>query len=141
MRYRFCSASCVTNWRAKNLSAGTVAADDRRHTFEIVGLAPESSQELAVSQDSTDTTELMSSQSSEATLPPDSPVGVDSYGIPIDVHHFRDLVNAITCGTWHMYSQLPMRWVMMMMLIDSPIYAFYVRQPPPARQTTPEMRV
>ncbi|ETL83692.1 hypothetical protein L917_16398 [Phytophthora nicotianae] len=83
-------ASCVTNWRSKNLSAGTVAADDRRHTFAIVGWAPGSSQEPASSQDSTDTTELMSSQSSEATLPPDSPVGVDSYGIPIDVHHFRE---------------------------------------------------
>ncbi|KAG4050776.1 hypothetical protein PC123_g13995 [Phytophthora cactorum] len=78
-------AACVTEWKTKNQPAETAVADDQRVTFAIVGWSTEGD----ASQDAASTTAPFSIQSSEETLPPDTPACVDSYGIPLDIHQFH----------------------------------------------------
>ncbi|ETK82889.1 hypothetical protein L915_11803, partial [Phytophthora nicotianae] len=82
---RFCNTPCVVEWKAKNLPEATVAEDTQRVAFDISGWSQDSSAQQA----SQEAAEPPSSQSSEETLPPESLVAVDSYGIPRDVHHYR----------------------------------------------------
>ncbi|KAE9193721.1 hypothetical protein PF004_g20930 [Phytophthora fragariae] len=78
--------SCVDKWKAGILPPATSAVDDQPVTFEIVGWSPGSPAQL-----SSASVGLSFSQSSEETLPPDDRPCVDSYGIPLDVHHYRQL--------------------------------------------------
>ncbi|ETP47716.1 hypothetical protein F442_06390 [Phytophthora nicotianae P10297] len=71
--------------KAKNLPEATVAEDAQRVAFDIVVW----SQDSSVQQASQEAAEPPTSQSSEEALPPESPVAVDSYGIPLDVHRYR----------------------------------------------------
>ncbi|EEY62241.1 uncharacterized protein PITG_14162 [Phytophthora infestans T30-4] len=86
---RFCSSTCVAEWKSKNLMV-TNAADDRI-TFETMGWSPDSSCQESSQTASSGSTEPFFCQISDATLPPDTPACVDSYGIPLDIHHSRQL--------------------------------------------------
>ncbi|KAI9991368.1 hypothetical protein PInf_019049 [Phytophthora infestans] len=68
----------------------TNAADDRI-TFETMGWSPDSSCQESSQTASSGSTEPFFCQISDATLPPDTPACVDSYGIPLDIHHSRQL--------------------------------------------------
>ncbi|KAG2786180.1 hypothetical protein PC129_g13235 [Phytophthora cactorum] len=61
--------------------------------FDVVGWSPDTPHQLASHASSTESesAELSCCQSSEVTLPPGSQVCVDSYGIPLDVHHYRQI--------------------------------------------------
>ncbi|KAI9994682.1 hypothetical protein PInf_011508 [Phytophthora infestans] len=86
---RFCSSTCVAEWKSKSLMV-TNAADDRI-TFETTGWSPDSSCQQSSQTASSGSTEPFFSQISDATLSPDPPACVDSYGIPLDIHHYRQL--------------------------------------------------
>ncbi|KAG3115437.1 hypothetical protein PI125_g5526 [Phytophthora idaei] len=90
----FCSDVCVAAWKAKNLPLGVnPSANNQLNTFDVVGWSPDKPHQLARQASSTESesAELPWGQVSEVTLPPGSQVCVDSYGILLDVHHYRQI--------------------------------------------------
>lgn len=85
----FCSAQCVSSWKAQ---PGETSVYDDQDAFEIVG--PGQSLRQLARQDSESTiTESEDSGCSQSSLDStsDSRVRVDAYGIPVEVHHYRQL--------------------------------------------------
>ncbi|KAF1777849.1 hypothetical protein GQ600_18965 [Phytophthora cactorum] len=72
---------CVEQWKADNPSPKTAVLYHQPITFEIVGWPPESS---AVAR-------FCSAANRRRTLPPGHWPCVDLYGIPLDVHNYRQL--------------------------------------------------
>ncbi|KAG3237495.1 hypothetical protein PI124_g17523 [Phytophthora idaei] len=86
--------ACVAAWKAKNPPLGVnTSANYQINTFDVVGWSPDTPHQLASQASSTESesAELSCCQSSEVTLPPGSQVCVDSYGKPLDVHHYRQI--------------------------------------------------
>ncbi|KAF1778328.1 hypothetical protein GQ600_26837 [Phytophthora cactorum] len=91
---RFCSDACVAAWKTNNPPLGVnPSANNQLNTFDVVGWSPDTPHELASQASSTESesAEPSCSQSSEVTLPPGSQICVDSYGIRLDVNHYRQI--------------------------------------------------
>ncbi|KAL3659264.1 hypothetical protein V7S43_015842 [Phytophthora oleae] len=87
----FCSASCEFTWKSKT---GATSSNTEPAVFEIVGWASGSSRRQQASQSSdstvTEPEEISSSQSSLESFS-DHTSQVDAYGIPAEIHHYRQL--------------------------------------------------
>ncbi|KAG2934439.1 hypothetical protein PC129_g185 [Phytophthora cactorum] len=78
--------ACVAAWKAKNPPLGVnPSANNQLNTFDVVGWSPDTPHQLASQASSTE------SESAEVILPPGSQVCGDSYGIPLDIHHYRQI--------------------------------------------------
>ncbi|KAL3664168.1 hypothetical protein V7S43_011049 [Phytophthora oleae] len=91
-------ASCVSTWKSKT---GATSSNTEQAVFEIVGWASGSPRRQQASQSSESTvTELEEISSSQSSLESfsDHPSQVDAYGIPAEIHHYRQLGSGTRCG-------------------------------------------
>ncbi|EEY61380.1 uncharacterized protein PITG_01676 [Phytophthora infestans T30-4] len=89
---RFCSDACVAAWKTKNPPPEVMpSTKDQLDAFDAAGWSPGAPHQQNSQSSITEsgTLELSCSQSSEETTPPGSQVWTHSYGIPLDVHHYR----------------------------------------------------
>eukprot|EP00644_Phytophthora_capsici_P012831 jgi/Phyca11/100869/e_gw1.5.932.1 len=128
---RFCSSTCVAEWKSKDLMVTNAA--DNRITFKTMGWSTDSSCQQASQTASSGSTEPFFSQNSDATLPPDTLACVDSYGIPLDIHHSRQLGKRD--NIWDVAHVLAAPYS-----IGSPTSASFVRQTQPVSPTRPATR-